>query len=137
MDYAKALNDMQPEKNYLVAIDSDGCVFDAMGIKQRECFCPMMIAYFSLQPVAAAARECKEFADLFSKTRGANRHKTMVRILGELLPSHPAVRARKFKVPEFKYYAEWVNNPDSLLRDRKSTRLNSSHIPLSRMPSSA
>jgi len=114
-DYAKALKDMQPTNDYLVAIDSDGCVFDAMGIKQRECFCPMMIAYFDLQPVAKAARECKEFADLFSKSRGANRHKTVVRILTELLPLHPAVKTRGFKVPGFKYYVEWVNNPDSLL----------------------
>ena len=30
-----------------------------------------------------------------------------------------------------------ANTPDVLWRDRKSTRLNSSHIPLSRMPSSA
>jgi phosphoglycolate phosphatase-like HAD superfamily hydrolase len=114
---AQALIDLDPAKKHLVAIDSDGCAFDAMGIKQRECFCPMMIAYFGLQPVAQAARECKEFADLYSKTRGANRHKTIVRILTELLPSHPAVKQRDFKVPEFKYYAQWVNNPNSLLSD--------------------
>ena len=115
MNSDNILADMKPEKEYLVAIDSDGCAFDAMGIKQSECFCPMMIAYFKLQPVAGAARECKMFADLFSKTRGANRHKTIVRILTELLPSHPVVKARGFKVPEFKYYCEWVKNPDSLL----------------------
>ncbi len=113
--YTQTLKDLIPTKQFLVAIDSDGCVFDAMGIKQRECFCPMMIAYFGLQPVAEAARQCKDFADLFSKTRGANRHKTMVRILTELLPSHPQVKARGFKVPEFKYYVSWVNNPSSLL----------------------
>ena len=112
---AQPLTDMLPSKDYLVAIDSDGCAFDAMGIKQRECFCPMMIAYFNLQPVAEAARECKMFADLFSKTRGANRHKTIARILTELLPSHPMVKERGFKVPEFKHYIEWVNNPNSLL----------------------
>ena len=60
-----------------------------MGIKQRECFCPWMIAYFGLQPVAQAARESKDFADLFSKTRGANRHKTIKRILVELLAHAP------------------------------------------------
>ena len=113
----RILVDMEPEKEFLVAIDSDGCAFDAMGIKQRECFCPMMIAYFDLQSVAEAARECKMFADLFSKTRGANRHKTIVRILTELLPSHPMVKSRGFKVPEFKYYCEWVNDPDTLLSD--------------------
>ncbi len=109
------LIDLKPVKDYLVAVDSDGCAFDAMGIKQRECFCPMMIAYFNLQPVAEAARECKVFADLFSKTRGANRHKTMVRILTELLPGHPVVKERGFEVPQFTHYIEWVNNPDSLL----------------------
>ncbi len=114
-DPAQALKDLQPSKQYLVAIDSDGCAFDTMGIKQRECFCPWMIGYFGLQPVAQAARECKDFADLFSKTRGANRHKTIVRILTELLPTHPQVLERGFKVPAFKYYCEWANNPKSLL----------------------
>ena len=33
--------------------------------------------------------------------------------------------------------AEHVNLLETLIGDRKSTRLNSSHIPLSRMPSSA
>ena len=116
-DYTKELHAMEPAKEYLVAIDSDGCVFDAMGIKQRECFCPMFIAYFGLQPVAEAARECKEFADLFSRTRGANRHITIARILTELLPSHPMVKERQFKVPPFSHYVEWVNNPNSLLSD--------------------
>ena len=112
---AKPLRGLEPTNEYLVAIDSDGCAFDSMGIKQRECFCPMMVGYFGLQPVAQAARECKEFADLFSKTRGANRHKTIVRILTELLPSHPMVKARGFKVPQFEHHCKWVSNPNSLL----------------------
>jgi len=117
-DPAKPLKELQPTKKFFVGIDSDGCVFDTMGIKQRECFCPMMIAYFGLQPVAQAARECKDFADLFSKTRGANRHKTIVRILNELLPEHPMVKERKFKVPHLRYYTDWINNPNTLLSDK-------------------
>lgn len=114
-DCIKKIKNFDKGKNYLVAIDSDGCVFDAMGIKQRECFCPIMIAYFGLQPVAYAARECKEFADLFSKTRGANRHKTIARILTELLPNHPDVIKKGFKVPQLKYYVDWVNDTNSFL----------------------
>ena len=114
-DFAQPLKDMQPKHDFFVGIDSDGCVFDTMGIKQRECFCPMLIGYFGLQPVAQAARECKEFADLFSKTRGANRHKTAVRIITELLPTHPMVKERAFEVPAFEYYCKWVNDPNSLL----------------------
>lgn len=115
MDYRKRLEEFEPSKDYLVCIDSDGCAFDTMGIKQRECFCPWMIGYFGLQPVAQAARECKEFADLYSKTRGANRHVTIKRILTELLPSHPQTRAFGFNVPQYPHYFAWVDDPKSLL----------------------
>ena len=74
-----------------------------------------MIDFFGLQEVAEAARECKEFADLYSKTRGSNRHVTIVRILSELLPNHPSVKGTDFEVPQFKHYCDWVNNPSSLL----------------------
>lgn len=114
-DPAKELKEFRPARKFFVGIDSDGCVFDTMGIKHRECFCPWMIGYFGLQPVAQAARECKEFADLFSKTRGANRHKTLIRILTELLPSHPMVKERNFKVPQCPNYVAWVNDPKSIL----------------------
>ncbi|MFC1636290.1 HAD family hydrolase [Planctomycetota bacterium] len=114
-DPAKPLKDFQPKHTFFVGIDSDGSVFDTMGIKQRECFCPWMIAYFGLQPIAQAVRECKDFADLFSKTRGANRHKTTKRILTELLPDHPMTKARNFEIPQYPHYFAWVDDPYSLL----------------------
>ncbi len=115
VDPAKALKGFRPKHEFLVGIDSDGCAFDTMGIKQRECFLPWMISYFSLEPVAQAARECKEFADLFSKTRGANRHKTARRIITELLPSHPMTKAGGFEVPQYPHYFAWVDDPKSVL----------------------
>ncbi len=114
-DPAQPLKDFQPQHEYFVGVDSDGSVFGTMEIKQRECFCPWTIGYFGLQPVAQAARECREFADLFSKTRGANRHKTLKRILAELLPAHPMVRSRGFQVPQLPHYFAWVDNAESLL----------------------
>ncbi|UCG46703.1 MAG: HAD hydrolase-like protein [Phycisphaerales bacterium] len=115
VDPAQALKDFEAKHEFFVGIDSDGCAFDTMGIKQRECFCPWLIGYFGLQPVAKAARDCKEFADLFSKTRGANRHKTTKRIIAELLPGHPMTRARGFEVPQYPHYFAWVDDPKSLL----------------------
>ncbi|MHC4532208.1 MAG: HAD family hydrolase [Planctomycetota bacterium] len=50
IDHAKPLRDFKPQKEFFVGIDSDGCAFDTMGIKQRECFCPWLIAHFGLQP---------------------------------------------------------------------------------------
>ena len=115
IDPAKPLKEFRPKHKFFVGIDSDGCAFDTMGIKQRECFCPWLIAYFGLQPVAQAARECKDFADLFSRTRGANRHKTTKRIIAELLPDHPMTKARGFEVPQYPHYFAWVDDPKSLL----------------------
>jgi phosphoglycolate phosphatase-like HAD superfamily hydrolase len=114
-DAATPLKEFKATKKFFVGIDSDGCVFDTMGIKQRECFCPWTVAFFNLQPVAEAARECRIFADLFSRTRGANRHKTLKRILSELLPNHPHVRQRGFKVPQLPHYFAWVDDPKSVL----------------------
>ncbi len=114
-DIAERLKTLKTTKPFFVGIDSDGCVFDTMGIKHRECFCPLLVGYFHLQPVAQAARECKDFADLFSKTRGANRHITTARILSELLPGHPLVKERKFQVPAFEHYLAWVADPNTLL----------------------
>jgi len=117
IDPTQPLKDLQPQYEFFVGIDSDGCAFDTMGIKQRECFCPWLIAHFGLQPVAQAARECKDFADLFSKTRGANRHKTAKRIIAELLPTHPMVKQYGFDVPGYPHYFQWVDDPNSLLSD--------------------
>jgi phosphoglycolate phosphatase-like HAD superfamily hydrolase len=74
-----------------------------------------MIGYFGLQPVVRAARECKIFADLDSKSRGANRHISIARILEELLPFYPKVKERSFRVPDFSHYCTWVKDPNSLL----------------------
>jgi phosphoglycolate phosphatase-like HAD superfamily hydrolase len=117
VDQAQPLKDFQPRHEFFVGLDSDGCAFNTMGLKQRECFCPWMIGCFGLQPVAEAARECKVFADLFSRTRGANRHKTLKRILVELLPSHPLVKTRGFKVPQLPDYFAWVDDPASTLSE--------------------
>lgn len=114
-DPAQSLKEFPPRHEFLIAVDSDGSVFDTMTIKHRECMCPAMIECFGLEPVAQAARECMDFAGLFSKTRGANRHKTLKRVLTELLPTHPLVKARGFEVPQLPHYFAWVDNPTGVL----------------------
>lgn len=71
-------------KPYLVCIDSDGCVFDTMEIKHKECFCPPFIKHFGLQAVSKYAREAWEFTNLYSATRGVHRLLALVRALDVL-----------------------------------------------------
>lgn len=106
-DPAQALRDFSPAKEFFIGIDSDGCVFDSMEIKHKECFTPMFIKHFHLQAVSKYAREVWDFVNLYSKTRGINRFPGLVRSL-DLLRQRPEVHARKVQVPELKALEEWI-----------------------------
>ncbi len=70
--------DLKPEHDFFVGIDSDGCVFDTMELKHKECFIPNFIRHFGLQGVSKYAREASEFVNLYSKSRGINRFPALV-----------------------------------------------------------
>src|SRR5438552_18350069 len=112
-DPAQILHDFKPTKEFFVGIDSDGCIFDSMEIKHKECFAPMYIKHFELQAVSKYAREVWEFVNLYSKTRGANRFPALSRALN-LLRARPQVLARKTGVPETKSLDEWVARESKL-----------------------
>jgi phosphoglycolate phosphatase-like HAD superfamily hydrolase len=113
MDSAQILKDFKPTKDFFVGIDSDGCIFDSMEIKHKECFTPMFIKHFHLQAASKYAREVWEFVNLYSKTRGANRFPALVRALN-LLRERPQVIARKVHVPDTKALEEWIGRETKL-----------------------
>lgn len=106
-DPAQVLRDFKPSKEFFVGIDSDGCVFDSMEIKHKECFTPMFVKHFHLQAVSKFAREVWDFVNLYSKTRGANRFPALVRALN-LLRERPEVRTRGVAVPSTTVLEEWL-----------------------------
>ena len=106
-DPAQILRDFKPSKEFFIGIDSDGCIFDSMEIKHKECFAPMFIKHFNLQAVSKYARETWEFVNLYSKTRGANRFPALSRSLN-LLRVRPPIIARKVAVPDTRAVDEWI-----------------------------
>src|ERR1041384_4504273 len=106
-DPAQVLRDFKPAREFFIGIDSDGCIFDSMEIKHKECFTPMFIKHFHLQAVSKYAREVWDFVNLYSKTRGANRFPALVRALN-LLRERPPVRARGVQVAETRALDEWI-----------------------------
>jgi phosphoglycolate phosphatase-like HAD superfamily hydrolase len=94
---AQPLVDLQPQQTFFVGIDSDGCAFDTMEIKHKECFCPNIIKYWDLQPVSKYAREAVEFVNLYSKWRGVNRWPALTMVF-DLLSERPEVLARKVAI---------------------------------------
>jgi phosphoglycolate phosphatase-like HAD superfamily hydrolase len=93
--------DFTPKHKFLVGIDSDGCVFDTMELKHKECFIPNIINSYELQGVSKYAREAAEFVNLYSKSRGINRFPALIEAL-EWLQKRPEVTARgiKIRVPD-------------------------------------
>jgi phosphoglycolate phosphatase-like HAD superfamily hydrolase len=104
---AQPLIDMVKKHDYMICVDSDGCAFDAMEIKQKECFAPNFINAYNLQAVSKYARECWEFVNLYSVDRGCNRFIAIIKAL-DLLGKRKEVIARGFKVPDTTGLQEWV-----------------------------
>jgi phosphoglycolate phosphatase-like HAD superfamily hydrolase len=100
-DPAQPLRDMQAEHEFFVGIDSDGCAFDTMEIKHKECFAPNIIKHWDLQAVSKYAREAAEFVNLYSKWRGINRWPALVMVF-DLLRERDEVIRRQVSIPEAK-----------------------------------
>ena len=113
MDYVAQLKQLPKKHDYFIGFDSDGCVFDTMEIKHKECFCPAYIKHLGLQPVSKAAREVWDFVNLYSKTRGCNRF-FAIQHARDLLRARKDVQARGFKVPELKELDAWVKRETKL-----------------------
>ena len=102
------------EKNFLVCIDSDGCIFDTMEIKHKECFCPAYIKHFGLQAVSKYARDAWEFTNLYSDKRGVHRLLALIRAM-EVLSYRREVAERGFGVPEMKELKKYLADGGALL----------------------
>lgn len=109
----ETLKKMKPQKDFFIGIDSDGCVFDTMEIKQQECFIPNTIKYWQLQQVSEYVRETGEFVNLYSKWRGMNRFPSLVMIF-DLLKDRPEVVEREVTIPEAKSLREWIKKETKL-----------------------
>ncbi len=106
-EIARPLIELQPTHEFFVGIDSDGCVFDTMEIKHKECFIPNIIKYWGLQSVSRYAREAAEFVNLYSKWRGINRWPALVKVL-DLLRERPEVQRRGVEIPKVPKVREFI-----------------------------
>jgi len=95
------------EHDFLIGIDSDGCAFDTMEIKHKECFIPNIIKYFNLQGISKYAREAGEFVNLYSVDRGINRWPALIKVLDYLVNREDVIK-RDFKIQGFSLLRGWV-----------------------------
>jgi len=103
----------KPQHSYFVGIDSDGCAFDTMEIKHKECFIPNIIKYWKLQAISKYARAAAEFVNLYSKWRGINRFPALTQTF-ELLRDWPEPKRRGARIPEVLTLQAWIDSGATL-----------------------
>ena len=70
--------------DYLICVDSDGCVMDTMNCKHFHCFGPCMVTEWGLEEWKDAILDRWNEINLFSMTRGINRFKGLAMALKEI-----------------------------------------------------
>lgn len=116
---SELLRAYRAKHDLLVCIDSDGCVFDTMETKHKECFCPATINAWGLQAVSKYAREVWEYVNLYSQSRGCTRFHAIVQVL-DLLAEREEVKQRGFQMPEYASLRRWVETAPILNNDAVS-----------------
>lgn len=89
---------LRPNFKFFVGVDSDGCVFDTMAVKQCQHFHPLIIKHWGLEKIAKQVREVSEFINLNSRFRGTNRFPSLLKTF-EMLPSRPGVAESGVRMP--------------------------------------
>jgi phosphoglycolate phosphatase-like HAD superfamily hydrolase len=121
--------DFEPKHAFLVGIDSDGCAFDTMELKHKECFIPQIINHYGLQGVSKYAREAAEFVNLYSKSRGINRFPALIETL-EWLQTRPEVKARGVKITMPQGLIQWIKVETKLANPALAKAAESGHADL-------
>jgi phosphoglycolate phosphatase-like HAD superfamily hydrolase len=113
MDYQAQLKGIQPNHKFFIGIDSDGCVFDSMEVKQKEFFIPAALRYFNLFPISKLVRETWEFVNLYSSFRGGNRFPAMVKVF-ELLAEREEIIETGIRLPDMTSLKKWIKTETKL-----------------------
>jgi phosphoglycolate phosphatase-like HAD superfamily hydrolase len=103
------LINLKPAHSSFVGIDSDGCVFPTMEIKQKKCFHTVIVSHWHFEPIEKYVRETAEFVNLYSQARGANRFIAILKVF-DLLRARPAVRASGVDVPDLKSLRAFIDS---------------------------
>ena len=121
--------EFKPQREFFIGIDSDGCAFDTMELKQKECFIPTIIKHWGWQSVSKYAREVIEFVNLYSKTRGINRFPALIDDF-KWLSKRPEVIARGVKVEPPQEIIEWMNRETKLGNATLAAEVERTHDPV-------
>ena len=95
---------------YLICIDSDGCVMDTMNCKHFHCFGPCMVTEWGLEEWKDEILKRWNEINLFSMTRGINRFKGLAIALSEIHEKYKPITG-------IAYLQRWADTAPALSND--------------------
>lgn len=99
------LNDFEKTKDFLICIDSDGCVLDTMDVKHMRCFGPCLVHEWGLHEYRDDIIRLWRRVNLLSSTRGINRFKALAKVLVEIHENYMRVEG----LDEYIYWVQTTN----------------------------
>lgn len=103
----ETIKEFTKTKDYLICIDSDGCVMDTMDVKHMRCFGPCLVYEWGLGEFRDEIVGLWRKVNLLSKERGVNRFSGLASVLSEIQDNY-------MRVEGLEEYLEWVRNADEL-----------------------
>ncbi len=100
----------QKKHDYLVCVDSDGCVMDTMNCKHFHCFGPRMVDEWNLNAWKEPILERWNVINLFSMTRGINRFKGLAMALAEIDKQYTPIQG-------IEHLVHWADTAPALSND--------------------
>jgi phosphoglycolate phosphatase-like HAD superfamily hydrolase len=113
IDPQSPLRKFAKSRDFFIGIDSDGCAFDTMEVKHKECFIPNIIKHYELAAISKYVREAAEFINLYSQWRGINRFPGLVLTI-DLLAERPEVLRRRPRLPALVGLRQWLERETTL-----------------------
>jgi len=114
LDYRIDMNfTFKSRHDFLICIDSDGCVFDSMDVKQKQFFHPRIVSHWGLESIAEEVCELAEYVNMRSSYRGSNRFLALNRTF-ELLQKTNAYAQSTIELPWLEPLAAWVEAEPNL-----------------------
>ncbi len=98
-------------KEYLVVVDTDGCIVDNMSGKQILLFHPLYMEFYGLWNIESYFREIAEFYNLFSAYRGSNRFISLnltIKTLNERADVKNVARKKGVNIPDNRLIVDFI-----------------------------
>ena len=94
-------------KEFLICIDSDGCVMDTMDVKHMRCLGPCLVHEWGLSEFKDEIIDLWRKVNLVSSGRGANRFQGLAMVLSDIQDNY-------MRLEGLEDYLEWVRTTDEL-----------------------